>query len=88
MNAYGVREMPCPACAAPIGEAVSYGINTVGPKEGDLTICSECSAFSVFVGNPVSSLRYPTDEEEKRFLKSRKVREFAQVIKRAREGCP
>jgi len=38
------------------------------PTAGDPTLCFTCRALLIYCGSPINSLRYPTSEEQRRFL--------------------
>lgn len=58
--------MNCPACGTNLDGAING--NTDRPQDGAALLCGYCRALIVFSGSPVASLRYPTDEELRRFL--------------------
>lgn len=62
----------CPAC----GTRLDGAFNTTSddrPEEGDPSICIRCRALLVYCGSPVNSLRYPTVDEQRKFLADRAV---------------
>lgn len=66
------QAITCPACGTALGESVKTtnrrSDNDHQPRDGDPSICFACRALLVPFGSPVNGLRYPTDDEERRFL--------------------
>ena len=76
----------CPAC----GTELDVALNTTGddmPEDGDPSLCVKCRALLVYCGTPVNSMRYPTEDEQRRFLADPAVqRAIAALAEYHRDG--
>lgn len=56
----------CPACGHLLDGAIAVHLVDAMPQPGDVTVCSHCAAWLVFMpatGSVGLALRYPTDDE-------------------------
>lgn len=82
---YHVRKTPCPQCGAGLDGALGL-TDDAGPKAGDITICLECRAVSVF--SDAMSLREPTPDELKKLAGNRDLIAAFDILAAAKSDKP
>ena len=87
MKDFTTQHVTCPAC----GVKLNGAFNTEGqraPVDGDPGICAACLALNVYSGDPVNTLRRPTDAEEKEFLCDPQLQYIVRTLQELRRKGP
>jgi hypothetical protein len=83
MNVHVVEARRCPFCKHIVNTYVDPRDPENTPRDGDISVCSNCSGLSVFQG---SELRLPTPAELARSMRDKKLLHTIKELRAEQSG--